>query len=414
MKIKPQIFTAVTAGVFVITILVYVLSLVIDFKQQSARSAIKFETISASLNENLMENDVHSSDFYGQLIESCGDGKEIKYLQIVSGNEPVFTYPAELENTNSKFQFTKTFTKKITIPEKETVTIIATLYTIKASTFYNKSIVSFIIILSATIACVIYLVLLSLEEKDTEQFSSDSEVDDFVPGETVPQDDDKIDFSDETPEPIEKSSFDFEPIISKTQDADSITEDADEKQDQVEQPEIKLDNAVQEQEEITYSEINSPKEKNAIHVLQDKLNFSSSNLEDISLVKICIRNLENYSMFEDQIEDLIFEVYKNRDLIFKTNTDEFSIIEPNTNIDSSIETANEIYLKLNDYIAEQQIDVQVNIGITSRSERIISAEKFSKEAEQALLHSMQNKDSPIIAYRIDVQKYRNYLSSGEL
>ena len=55
MKIKPQIFTAVTAGVFVITILVYVLSLVIDFKQQSARSAIKFETISASLNENLME-----------------------------------------------------------------------------------------------------------------------------------------------------------------------------------------------------------------------------------------------------------------------------------------------------------------------------------------------------------------------
>ena len=256
--------------------------------------------------------------------------------------------------------------------------------------------------------------MLSLEEKDTEQFSSDSEVDDFVPGETVPQDDDKIDFSDETPEPIEKSSFDFEPIISKTQEADSITEDADEKQDQAEQPEIKLDNAVQEQEEITYSEINSPKEKNAIHVLQDKLNFSSSNLEDISLVKICIRNLENYSMFEDQIEDLIFEVYKNRDLIFKTNTDEFSIIEPNTNIDSSIETANEIYLKLNDYIAEQQIDVQINIGITSRSERIISAEKFSKEAEQALLHSMQNKDSPIIAYRIDVQKYRNYLSSGEL
>ena len=332
----------------------------------------------------------------------------------MSGNEPVFTYPAELENTKSKFQFTKTFTKKITIPEKETVTIIATLYTIKASTFYNKSIVSFIIILLATIACVIYLVLLSLEEKDTEQFSSDSEVDDFVPGETVPQDDDKIDFSDETPEPIEKSSFDFEPIISKTQEADSITEDADEKQDQAEQPEIKLDNAVQEQEEITYSEINSPKEKNAIHVLQDKLNFSSSNLEDISLVKICIRNLENYSMFEDQIEDLIFEVYKNRDLIFKTNTDEFSIIEPNTNIDSSIETANEIYLKLNDYIAEQQIDVQINIGITSRSERIISAEKFSKEAEQALLHSMQNKDSPIIAYRIDVQKYRNYLSSGEL
>ena len=64
-------------------------------------------------------------------------------------------------------------------------------------------------------------------------------------------------------------------------------------------------------------------------------------------------------------------------------------------------------------IQELHLENPAFIGISSRSIRMLSAERLIKEAKEALNHAIEAKDeSPIIGFHVDVEKYREYIKNN--
>jgi hypothetical protein len=56
---------------------------------------------------------------------------------------------------------------------------------------------------------------------------------------------------------------------------------------------------------------------------------------------------------------------------------------------------------------------KVGIGITTRSLRLITGNRLIEEANQALDKAFEEEGLPIVAFRVNPEKYRQYLVNEE-
>jgi hypothetical protein len=112
-------------------------------------------------------------------------------------------------------------------------------------------------------------------------------------------------------------------------------------------------------------------------------------------------------------EDVV-DFFVLKDIIFETTPGEgdakcrIDVIAPATTIDEGFHKASDFYKAFLEKYPEQE----VFIGLSSRSGRDkINAERLLLEAENALWNS--EKDSPIVAFRVDPEKYEKWLKSKE-
>ena len=54
---------------------------------------------------------------------------------------------------------------------------------------------------------------------------------------------------------------------------------------------------------------------------------------------------------------------------------------------------------------------KVYAGISTRSIRIVSGERLLKEADEALVHAMEDDDCPVVGFRADAVKYRKFIET---
>ena len=73
------------------------------------------------------------------------------------------------------------------------------------------------------------------------------------------------------------------------------------------------------------------------------------------------------------------------------------------NIDEALVLADKLYSDICNLIN----GTNCRIGITSRSIRMVTGERLLLEAEQSIEHS--DASSPIIAFRVDSEKYRQMI-----
>ena len=72
--------------------------------------------------------------------------------------------------------------------------------------------------------------------------------------------------------------------------------------------------------------------------------------------------------------------------------------------------AEEVYLALSKVLEENGMDNEIGIGISTRSFRLILGKRIFMESEQALIHAFEDSDTAIVAFRVDPEKYRKYIS----
>ena len=113
-----------------------------------------------------------------------------------------------------------------------------------------------------------------------------------------------------------------------------------------------------------------------------------------------IKNTCNYLAIQFQFKDLLFE-YKD---------DCIAAMKINMNLDEALNFADKLHADITNIVSTD--DKKCFIGISTRSIRIVAAERLFTEAEQALCHAREDKDSPIIAFRADSEKYRQYLDEN--
>ena len=72
----------------------------------------------------------------------------------------------------------------------------------------------------------------------------------------------------------------------------------------------------------------------------------------------------------------------------------------------------DVICSITDYLKDNNAANEVSVGISSSSERNVKAERVILEADQALDYASQDPDSPIVAFRANPQKYREFQESG--
>ena len=84
-----------------------------------------------------------------------------------------------------------------------------------------------------------------------------------------------------------------------------------------------------------------------------------------------------------------------------------------SDIDTAMQNAEVLHSDIASALKAAGQDSKPLIGISSRSLRLISAEWLKNEAEQALIHAEEDPNSPIIAFRVNPEKYRKFIGGQD-
>lgn len=146
--------------------------------------------------------------------------------------------------------------------------------------------------------------------------------------------------------------------------------------------------------------------------LESELRRAASSEQDIALVIMKLEDFTLESMIGKKISALLIDFIKFRDMIFEFDNNGFAAILQDTNLDEAMKKAEEIYKGTKNILTEYDISKSVSIGITTRTSRLISAGRMIEEAQAAVNRAIKNNEDPIVAFRVNPDKYREFISDN--
>jgi hypothetical protein len=147
--------------------------------------------------------------------------------------------------------------------------------------------------------------------------------------------------------------------------------------------------------------------------LESELIRCAANEQDLVYMVMEFKDLnimdENFYLnFAD--DAVVF--FTMRDLIFERGDRGIAVILPNSELDTAIAKAGEFHDRcLGKYAGIFKTKTDLCIGLSSRSGRLIDAERLRVEAGEALEKALIDPVSHIIAFKSDPEKYRAYIAS---
>ena len=435
------IYSVLISTIFVISLSFFCYNIYNELKHGNERTRKTFQHFTNQIEKNINS----TNKDYLSFIENPSD---FLAITIKENNKIVIKSPESLNDDFSNITnttFVKVYTKRL-IQDNKTIDINAALYTLRPSKIFHYASYSFIVILIATIFTIIVISYITItekkqinyqqQEKKSETFSETHDKilhdDEKVISPTESQDK-QTTTTEETnvdDEEIEELEWPEHTFILESNNNDDITQIEEQnastqdipKKEQIEQYE-KTDNYVtnpvpytistNETSEINkniYSEITGiSKEISLITKLENDLVHATSSEQDLSLFIIKIPGLIYSNEETKQIVNILLQQFLYRDTIFEFENDGFAVIKSDMTIEAAEEKADLIYKN----IQELHLENPAFIGISSRSIRMLSAERLIKEAKEALNHAIEAKDeSPIIGFHVDVEKYREYIKNN--
>ena len=96
--------------------------------------------------------------------------------------------------------------------------------------------------------------------------------------------------------------------------------------------------------------------------------------------------------------------------IFEYKNDSFAGIHINMNLENAINYAEQLFINLYAIYEEQNLTSKIGIGISTRSMRLVPGNRLISEAEQAAEKALEEETMPIVAFKVNHEKYREYVS----
>lgn len=451
---NKKIFNAVIISiisVFVFTIAITIGVLTSDYKTGAKAIDNKFQTILKKTEYAIARHGQPDSNFIAEFEKNIIGSKDYYCsINLKNGNDSIYHF----QNTSKLFTITKS--ARITEGENLDLTLTLVLYALPATLIYSRLIVTFIITLIATLAsilCLVYLYthkdkseLKKTSEKSEEKLILDD--DDFNFDISLPGDTDFETTSDDSTEDQTEYSFyddssaqtetitdesalmaydsDSFDSSSENQSEDVVSKSAAESVDSTAEPVISVTTpAVSEATTVNSASSDSSQDDDSLFNtktgfcnqsylvtrLESELSRASSSELDLSLILIRIPDINFEEPYGVSICNKILDLFHYKDIIFEYKNDGIAIICNGSDIDKAMETAEIIHTEICSILNASGINTKPVIGIASRTLRFISGERLIVEAEQALLHAKDDPESPIIAFRVNPEKYRKFMAS---
>ena len=419
------------ACVFVVTIIVFSACIYSDYESGVKAASAKFEKLSSRAAEASGIFPSGSREFLNMFNSAVGSPEVFESIRLEIEGQEAYAFPAQAAEARSAF--VKSFSTRIVGGDGADIRISANIYAVPPALVFYRAKIAFIVILAGTLTAVALLMYLYLNaahdgEEDVD-FKNTNVDDDF--GESLLDEDEaeKEDAPEKSPEETSESQESGE---EKEGAQEESAEGAGEGQSQENKVDFNpLENAYADQQ-AELPEAQAGGEENTIAQSQGQGLFSptsgfgwesyldtrleseliraASSEQDLSLAIIKIPNMTKDSPFYGNICQALLDYFQFKDFVFEYKEDGFAAIVQGKDVDQTLHSAEILHSNLKGVLAETGVNTKPLIGISSRSLRLISAERLKNEAEQALLHAAEDPESPIIAFRVNPEKYRKYIS----
>lgn len=508
MKAKRNYFTVAVCTVYIAAVLAFAASLIFEYSGGTKRAQERFTSLTKDLSRNLKENDIGSAEFSRAILESLGNVSDIAAIQVSSDGKLLFSYPVSIdENKTASSPLIKQLSTSVKGGENSAV-LTAALYTLKPSSIYYKGRVAFLVILAATLAAALNLIIVSKKDTDGNgQEDTDAEKDgaeDYFFEEEMPDYEEvarnETDAKEEAT--VYENDAEEEAAVSERTDAEesavtrndvaevaevtaaedtAVSEngtaedtavnvvtagnnavaeensygteiDSDKTLDFEDQTDIEETiPSVQEKEPVLENGQNAGEEEGAaaedvsfaeeIHekpslaennvapvgLFDEKTGFgweqymptrldselirAASSEQDLALFTVRIPGIDWTTPEGKETASIIKDWVKFNDLVFDYGSDGFTAIFQNQNTDAALAEAEKTHTEIVSVLKRANSSAETPfVGISTRSLRLISGKRLFNESEQALFHAMEDKDSPIVAFRVNPDKYRSYIA----
>ncbi|MDR2595889.1 MAG: hypothetical protein LBC76_01075 [Treponema sp.] len=144
--------------------------------------------------------------------------------------------------------------------------------------------------------------------------------------------------------------------------------------------------------------------------LNSELHRCSSTENDLTLVLAEFIDLKNDEMYKQAAEEAA-SFFLSRDLLFEYGKYGIAVILPGIDLDTGISKSERFYQRITEKFPHKEGKPGICIGLSSRSGRLLNANRLTLETREALEKAKHDPDSSIIAFKSDPEKYRAFIAS---
>lgn len=376
-----------------------------------------------------------SDSFIDKLTATCRQSRSLAAITVTTPSGVVFAWPdgssligddGITADTEHPSTFTRVFSSKLDISDisGSTVLVTSVMYVLHPSTIFAASRVSFLITLALVLVTFIVIIAVTPASQSTAAVSMPR---------SANHSGDRSDFSILDDSAVETADYthetDFFPKDTQPQDSDPFTfESTDRAVDVQSSDELPFDADVSiasdgaspcfsQSTDSTPEGLFSPStgigwEQYLHDRLEAELVRAASSEQDLALVVLRVSGLLHTDLVSRKIASVLVETFKFRDMVFEFGQDGFAALMQNMNLDQMMKTADGLYAQIDAMLMDMGFDGRIAIGITTRTARLLPAKRMIEEACNAARKAEEEPNLPIVAFRANPEKYRNYIAEN--
>lgn len=458
MKNKFIIFYTFFASVaFAFSVVFFAVNIYKEYSQGQARANQRHNKLVNDLKTYASVDRQFTQNSIENIKNTIGDFNDFSFIQLFLDDAEILKYPKDATADLTVSNLTKSFDANFSTQNGQ-IKIICNVYLLRPSSIYYYAKISFLIILIVTIITVILIFYAnSKENRISENDENDYEAEnDDVFNDEIAKNEEKnerapifsVDSLSAEENPI-RNETDSEnaninsPDFSETDETENsqndensvaTTENHDFKENdnspqydfqnekksfenrnaqKVELPNFETPMKLEQNDENNPTGLFNPStglgwESYLQTRLENEISRAISSEIDLAIFLIQLPQTQRESQKMKNASEYLALQFQFKDLLFEYNENSIAAIKISMNLDEALNFADKIYSEL----AKIADGEECFIGISTRNIRIVSAERLISEAQAALKHAKEDGDSPIIAFRVDAGKYRQYMEQN--
>ena len=434
------VYSVFAIAVFVFSISFFGFNLYKEYSTNTSKTESRYTNLVNDIRTLSYNQEANNSTYVQGIKNAVGDAGYYSFIQVRRNGETIVLYPSGKMKEETVSRLTKNYNSTLTV-NKQNVTVDCNLYLIRPDSIFYYARISFLMILIITIITIIMIIYLNLSEASSDVISLEEEDDEAA-----------LDEEEESEEEViteESTSTETE----AAEESETVSEEA-EKPEETEKPEEENESHAQVTPEEVKAILSEPltdeqaktEEKAAAEApaaepaklpvdeiapastepsglfdpdtgigwesylltrLDNEIDRATASEIDLSLFVFKLPSVERKSEVFKNICNYLAIQFQFKDLLFEHRNDCIVAIQISMNVDEALNLADKLYSDISNMINSNSC----RIGISSRSIRMVSGARLILEAEQAIEHA--DAKSPVIAFRVDSEKYRQLMEQNQ-
>ncbi|NLK59661.1 MAG: hypothetical protein GX290_01265 [Treponema sp.] len=427
-----------------------------ELQKGAGEADLSFSWITRSTSLSAVTDGFMSDQFVGKLTDTCRKSRSLVAFMITTPSGVAYAWPdrsgqisytanGEAVLTGSSL-FMRTFSTELDIPGHSGPPVVATavMYILHPSAIFTASRLSFLITLALILITLIVILAYSPGKNDSTPVATSYEMPDTLPETARGPDADEL--ARVTVPPFDDTAADDDfgfPFDEPGSGYDEPDSGYNEPENGYDEPDKGYDDAdIHEHNGEAFQDIEpdhipdsapadisdtiddqrpeglySPAtgvgwEEYLKERLDAELVRAASSEQDLSLMVVRISGTKHTDLVSRKIAQAFLELIKFRDMVFEFGVDGFAGIFQNVTLDQAMKLADELYENIDALLMESGYESQITIGITTRTARLISADRMLDEAVAAATKAVAEPDLPIVAFRANPDKYRDFVAGN--